>query len=104
MGYERTEKTVQSGVGARKTTKNCCPCCGSKNITIDVDITVGTRFEKGRLVLDREHFGTHRDAIDEAVEAAGYDQMRGFCYDCGADFAVDDIDDNGDGVYFSAGN
>ena len=81
-----------------KTTKNCCPCCGSKDITIDVDITVGAHFENGRLILD-----TYRsEIIDEAVEAAGYDQMRGFCYDCGADFSVDHID--GDGVYFSADN
>lgn len=79
-------------------TKNCCPFCGSKNITIDVDITVGTRFENGMLVLDENNFGTHRDAIDEAIEAAGYDQMRGFCYDCSAYFAVHHIDDSG--VYF----
>lgn len=50
------------------------------------------------LVLDEKNFGTHRDAIDEAIEAAGYDQMCGFCYDCGAYFTVDHIDDNG--VYF----
>lgn len=82
-----------------ETTKNCCPFCGSKNITIDVDITVGTRFENGMLVLDEKNFGTHRDAIDEAIEAAGYDQMCGFCYDCGAYFTVDHIDDSG--VYFN---
>ena len=32
-----------------KTTKNCCPYCDSKDITIDVDVTVGTRFENGML-------------------------------------------------------
>lgn len=85
-----------------KTTKNCCPYCGSKDITIDVDITVGTRFENGMLVLDKKHFNTYQDAIDEAVEAAGYNQMKGFCYDCDANFSVDHIDDTG--VYFSAGN
>ena len=81
-----------------KTTKNCCPCCGSKNITIDVDITVGTHFENGMLVLDEKHFNSYRDTIDEAIESAGYDQMQGFCYDCGAYFGVDHIDDAG--VYF----
>lgn len=85
-----------------KTTKNCCPCCGSEDITIDVDITVGTRFENGMLVLDEKNFGTHRDAIDEAIEAASYDQMKGFCYGCGSYFSVDHIDDTG--VYFSADN
>ncbi len=86
-----------------KTTKNCCPCCGSKNITIDVDITVGTRFENGMLVLDEKNFGTHRDAIDDAIVEAGYDQMKGFCYNCGDYFDIEHID--GDGVYFkSAGD
>lgn len=85
-----------------KTTKNCCPCCGSKDITIDVDITVGTRFENGMLILDEKNFDTLRNAIDEAIEAAGYDQMKGFCYGCGSDFSVDHIDDTG--VYFSADN
>ena len=80
------------------TTKNCCPFCGSKDITIDVDITVSTRFENGMLVLDEKNFSTHRDAIDEAIETAVYDQMHGFCYDCDAYFAVDHIDDSG--VYF----
>ena len=81
-----------------KMTKNCCPFCGSKNITIDVDISVSTRFENSMLVLDEKNFSTHRDAIDEAIQTAGYDQMRGFCYDCGAYFTVDHIDDSG--VYF----
>lgn len=54
------------------------------------------------LILDEKNFGTHRDAIDEAIEAAGYDQMKGFCYGCGSDFSVDHIDDTG--VYFSADN
>ena len=47
-----------------------------------------------------KNFGTYRDAIDDALEAAGYDQMKGFCYGCGSDFSVDHIDDIG--VYFSA--
>lgn len=83
-----------------KTTKNCCPCCGSKNITIDVDITVCARFEKGMLVLDEKHYGSYRGTIDEAIEAAGYDQMRGFCHDCGEYFDIDHIDS--DGVYFNS--
>lgn len=37
-----------------KTTKNCYPYCGSKDITIDVDVTVGTRFENGMLILERK--------------------------------------------------
>ena len=75
-------------------TKNCCPFCGSKNITIDVDITVSTYFENGILIINKRDF----NIIDEAIEAAGYDQMCGFCYDCGAYFTVDHIDDSG--VYF----
>ena len=78
-----------------KTTKNCCPFCGSKDITIDVDITVGTYFKNGILII-KENFDTN--VIDEAIVTAGYDQMRGFCYDCSACFAVDYIDDSG--VYF----
>ena len=81
-----------------KIIKNCCPYCGSEDITIDVDITVSAHFENGTLFLDEKRFGTYRDAIDEAIQGAGYDQMRGFCYDCGADFGVDHIDDAG--VYF----
>lgn len=79
-----------------ETTKNCCPFCGSKDITIDVDITVGTYFKNGMLIV-KENFDTK--AIDEAIEAAGYDQMCGFCYDCGAYFTVDHINDSG--VYFN---
>ena len=78
-----------------KMTKNCCPFCGGKDITIDVDITVGTYFKNGILII-KENFDTN--AIDEAIETAGYDQMRGFCYDCSACFTVDHIDDSG--VYF----
>lgn len=78
-----------------ETTKNCCPFCGGKDITIDVDITVSTYFENGMLII-KENFNTK--AIDEAIEAAGYDQMCGFCCDCGAYFTVDHIDDSG--VYF----
>ena len=51
------------------------------------------------LVLDEKHFNSYRDTIDEAIESAGYDQMKGFCYDCGDYFDVDHIDD--DGIYFS---
>ena len=78
-----------------ETTKNCCPFCGSKDITIDVDITVGTYFKNGILIV-KENFDTN--AIDEAIQTAGYDQMCGFFYDCSACFAVDHIDDSG--VYF----
>ena len=78
-----------------ETTKNCCPFCGGKDITIDVDITVGTYFKNGILII-KENFDTN--AIDEDIETAGYDQMRGFCYDCSACFTVDHIDDSG--VYF----
>ena len=78
-----------------ETTKNCCPFCGSKDITIDVDITVGKKKKNGILIV-KENFDTN--AIDEAIQTAGYDQMRGFCYDCSACFAVDHIDDSG--VYF----
>ena len=78
-----------------KMTKNCCPFCGSKNITIDVDITVSTYFENGILIINKRDF----NIIDEAIEAAGYDQMCGFCYDCGAYFTVDHINDSG--VYFN---
>ena len=77
-----------------KMTKNCCPFCGSKNITIDVDITVSTYFENGILIINKRDF----NIVDEAIEAAGYDQMCGFCYYCGAYFTVDHIDDSG--VYF----
>lgn len=80
-----------------KTTKNCCPCCGSKNITIDVDITVSACFENGRLI-----FNGDRNAIDDAIEVTDYDQMCGFCYDCDDYFSIDHIDD--DGVYFSTDN
>lgn len=85
-----------------KTTKNCCPYCGSKDITIDVDVTVGTRFENGMLILDEKHSGSCWNTINEAIEAAGYDQMQGFCYDCGGYFDIDHIDDAG--VYFRKDN
>lgn len=86
-----------------ETTKNCCPYCDSEDIAIDVDITVGTRFENGRLVLKEKRFiNTCQNAINEAIEAAGYDQMQGFCYGCGAYFDIDHIDDAG--VYFRKDN
>lgn len=70
---------------------NSCPYCGNKNINIDVDIRVGCHLEDGQLMLN----DGYADQIPEAVNSSDYEDMGGYCPECGHYFNVTDIDDKG---------
>lgn len=85
---------------SKKISTNCCPHCGSKNVTVDVDVRIRCHIEDGQIMLDDEYINSESGSVlAEAVSEAGLDDLGGYCNDCGEYFDVDSADENG--VYFT---
>lgn len=74
---------------------NCCPCCQSTDIAIDVTVTIGCHLEDGRLMLDEGYFDSSARQLAENLEGASLDDMKGFCHHCGSYFDIERVDEKG---------
>jgi NADH pyrophosphatase NudC (nudix superfamily) len=83
----------------KKISKNVCPHCGSKNVTVDVDVRIRCHIEDGQIMLNDEYLDRSGRELARAVSESGWEDYGGFCGDCGNYFDVDHVDDSG--VYFT---